>query len=159
MGDITFETLYRKSLKVVSNNSSEYKDVTYSLNEKQQIEYLKKLGRLGFDNSENKIHVYNKIIGDINFMVYMIKVPYINESINENISFAINYVYRTAIMMNKTTNEGIWSIDNILLYQDENFEIVENKYNELHNIISNNNLNQILAIINSAIDKEISKCM
>lgn len=159
MGDITFDTLYRKSLKVVSNNSIEYKDVTYSLNEKQQIEYLKKLGRLGLDNFENKIHVYNKIIGDINFIVYMIKVPYINESVNENISVAINNVYRTAIMMNKTTNEGIWSIDNILLYQDENFEIVENKYNELHNIISNNNLNQILAITNSAIDKEISKCM
>lgn len=159
MGDITFDMLYRKSLKVVSNNSIEYKDVTYSLNEKQQIEYLKKLGRLGFDNSENKIHVYNKIIGDINFMVYMIKVPYINESVNENISVAINNVYRTAIMMNKTTNEGIWSIDNILLYQDENFEIVENKYNELHNIISNNNLNQILEITNSAIDEEISKCM
>lgn len=159
MGDITFDTLYRKSLKVVSNNSIEYKDVTYSLNEKQQIEYLKKLGRLELDNSENKIHVYNKIIGDINFMVYMIKVPYINESVNENISVAINNVYRTAIMMNKTTNEGIWSIDNILLYQDENFEIVENKYNELHNIISNNNLNQILEITNSAIDEEISKCM
>lgn len=43
MGDITFDTLYRKSLKVVSNNSSEYKDVTYSLNEKQQMYILIKI--------------------------------------------------------------------------------------------------------------------
>ena len=155
MQDISFKMLYEKSLKSNSTNDmSNNFDRKYKMTEKEQVEYLKQLGRIKYDKGNNIVCIYNKIIGDTNYCVYMIKVPIIKENNKNEIN--ANYLYRACIMAINKNNDGSRILDNILLYQDSNFHKVESKYNELYKIISEKKEEEILEIINEDFDKNMS---
>lgn len=156
MGDISFDTLYQKSLKIKINDLVE-KEIKYKLNEEQQIEYLKKLGELKFEKDNGFIHRYDKMFNDFKLILYMVKVPKIKDSLDTEISLYLEYYYRTAILLINENENGYSTIDNILAFQNENIELVEEKYNSLYKQVSEQSDEEIINIINDYIDNEISK--
>lgn len=155
MQDISFKMLYEKSLKSNSTNDmSNNFDRKYKMTEKEQVEYLKQLGRIKYDKENNIVHIYNRSIGDTNYCAYMIRVPIIKENNKNEIN--ADYLYRACIMAINKSNDGSRVLDNILLYQDSNFHKVESKYNELYKIISEKKEEEILEIINEDFDKNMS---
>jgi hypothetical protein len=156
MGDIFFDSLYQKSLKVCENKIIDDKDVICRLSQEQQVQYLKELGKLEYNKNDYKIHVYSRKIDDIEFGIYMIKVPMIKNE-KDNTSISVDYFYKTSIIIIKEDEKGIWTIDNVMNYQNKNIEFVEERYNDLYNIISEKDISEIMMIINSSIDEEIAK--
>lgn len=135
MQDISFKMLYEKSLKCKSTNDmNDNLYCKYKITEKEQVEYLKQLGRIKYDKGNNIVHIYNRTFEDTNYCAYMIRVPIIKENNKNEIS--AEYLYRSCIMAINKSNDGSRVLDNILLYQDSDFHKVESKYNELYKIIS-----------------------
>lgn len=84
MQDISFKMLYEKSLKCKSTNDmNDNLYCKYKMTEKEQVEYLKQLGRIKYDKGNNIVHIYNRTFEDINYCAYMIRVPIIKEN-NKN---------------------------------------------------------------------------
>lgn len=156
MGDISFDTLYQKSLLIKITDIVE-EEVKYKLSEEQQIEYLKKLGELKFEKEDSLIHRYDKELSDFKLVLYMVKVPKIKDLVDTGISLYLEYDYRTAILLTKEDEKGQLTIDNILGFQNENIELVEEKYNSLYKQVSEQSDEEIINIINDYIDNEISK--
>lgn len=133
--DISFKMLYEKSLKCKSTNDiNDNLYCKYKITEKEQVEYLKQLGRIKYDKGNNIVHIYNRTFGDTNYCAYMIRVPIIKENNKNEIS--AEYLYRSCIIAINKSNDGSRILDNILLYQDSDFHKAESKYNELYKIIS-----------------------
>lgn len=156
MGDISFDTLYQKSLLIKRTDMVE-EEVKYKLSEEQQIEYLKKLGKLKFEEKDSLIHRYDKMFNDFKLILYMVKVPKIKDSLDNEISLYLEYYYRTAILLINENENGYSTIDNILAFQNENIELVEEKYNSLYKQVSEQSDEEIINIINDYIDTEILK--
>ena len=156
MGDISFDTLYQKSLLIKRTDIVE-EVVKYKLSQEQQIEYLKKLGELKFEKEDCLIHRYDKELSDFKLVLYMVKVPKIKDSVDTDISLYLEYDYRTAILLINENENGYSTIDNILAFQNENIELVEEKYNSLYKQVSEQSDEEIINIINDYIDNEISK--
>ncbi len=159
MHNISFEMLYQKALKNLSSNDIKNNNLycKYKMNENEQIEYLKQLGNIKNDKESYKIHIYNRIIKNINYCVYMIKIPTIKEKNQNGIKIDVEYLYRTCIMAVNSSNDGDRVLDNILLYQDSDFDKVEKKWNELYKIISEKAEEEILKIINNTLCDNTSK--
>ena len=156
MGDISFDTLYQKSLLIKRTDMVE-EEAKYKLSEEQQIEYLKKLGKLKFEEKDSLIHRYDKMFNDFKLILYMVKVPKIKDSLDNEISLYLEYYYRTAILLINENENGYSTIDNILAFQNENIELVEEKYNSLYKQVSEQSDEEIINIINDYIDTEILK--
>lgn len=155
MQDISFKILYEKSLKCKSTNDlNDNLYCKYKMTEKEQVEYLKQLGRIKYDKGNNIVHIYNRTFEDTKYCAYMIRVPIIKENNKNEIS--VEYLYRTCIMGINNSKDGSRFLDNILLYQDSDFYKVESKYNELYKIISEKTEKEILEIVNQDLDKNIS---
>lgn len=159
MGDISFEMLYQKSLKIkpLTDNIETNSFHIRNLKPEEQIDYLKQLGNIKVDKEDSKINIYSRKINNIDYGVYMIKVPIIKESFKDGIKVYADYLYRTCMIAIKEDEQGMWSLDNILLYQDNDFDKVETQYKKLYKILSEKNEYELLKIIDSAIDDEISK--
>lgn len=127
--------LHEKSLKCKSTNDiNDNLYCKYKITEKEQVEYLKQLGRIKNYKGNNIVHIYNRTFGDTNYCAYMIRVPIIKENNKNEIS--AEYLYRSCIIAINKSNDGSRVLDNILLYQDSDFHKAKSKYNELYKIIS-----------------------
>lgn len=156
---MSFEMLYQKSLNIKPLTDSIETNLFHirNLKSKEQIDYLKQLGNIKVNKEDSKIHIYSRKINNIDYGVYMIKIPIIKESFEDAIKVYADYLYRTCMIAIKEDEQGMWSLDNILLYQDNDFDKVETQYNELYKILSEKNEYELLKIIDSALDDEIAK--
>lgn len=150
-----FEDIYNKYLKIKKEEPT-VESKKMKMTQEQQINFLKSLGKQSFGYEEYKVESYSKIINNINYGAYIVRIPIIEEPILDNdcniIEQSINFYYKTCIV---AINENDLVIDDILTFKNEDIELVKDKFYELCNILENSEEKEILGLIDSEISRKI----
>lgn len=157
MNKLTFESIYKKlSKNTKALNQSDMENILkndkdYYTNKKSKEEKFK----------EFEVKIKEKKYGNISYGAYMYRHLIIKDFIfDENynlIDQPDEYCYEASMLAVKEDKSGTYSIDHILAIRDKNKDKVQERYDYICSILDSYEESQLLDIINTEIDKQITK--